>query len=132
MKNRLKQIFIFSLFAPVFCTFAAKDSRGLYGSQPAEVLDSVVGQANQTTSYQETALNGVNSDSPTYDSNYKLSNTFDWLRMNIATYLQRAVYIGLTVAVILLIYNGFLMVTHTITKSGDFAKMKKNVMYIAL
>jgi hypothetical protein len=132
MKNRLKQIFIFSLFAPVFCTFAAKDSRGLYGSQPAEVLDSVVGQANQTTSYQETALNEVNSDSPTYDSNYKLSNTLDWLRMNIATYLQRAVYIGLTVAVILLIYNGFLMVTHTITKSGDFAKMKKNVMYIAL
>lgn len=132
MKNRLKQIFIFSLFAPVFCTFAAKDSRGLYGSQPAEVLDSVVGQANQTTSYQETALNGVNSDSPTYDSNYKLSNTLDWLRMHIATYLQRAVYIGLTVAVILLIYNGFLMVTHTITKSGDFAKMKKNVMYIAL
>lgn len=132
MKNRLKQIFIFSLFAPVFCTFAAKDSRGLYGSQPAEVLDSVVGQANQTTSYQETALNEVNSDSPTYDSNYKLSNTLDWLRMHIATYLQRAVYIGLTVAVILLIYNGFLMVTHTITKSGDFAKMKKNVMYIAL
>ena len=132
MQNRLKKIFIFSFFVPVCFTFAASDSRGLYGNQPVDILGNVVSQANNTQKLQDTPLNNINSDSPTYDSNYKIANTLDWLRMNIGTYLQWAVYIGLTVAVILLIYNGFLMVTHTITKSGDFAKMKKNVMYIAI
>ena len=135
MQNRLKKLFIFALFVPVCFTFAASttsDKRGLYGGQPTEVLDTVVGKANETNPYQETSLNEINSDSPTYDSDYKIANTLDWLRTHIGTYLQWVVYIGLTVAVILLIYNGFLMVTHTITKSGDFAKMKKNVMYIAI
>ena len=120
MQNRLKKLFIFSLFVPVCFTFAASttsDKRGVYGQQPADVLANVVSQANSTQSSQDTPLNNINSDSPTYDSNYKIANTLDWLRMNIGTYLQWAVYIGLTVAVILLIYNGFLMVTHTITKS---------------
>jgi hypothetical protein len=42
------------------------------------------------------------------------------------------VYIGLVVAVILIIYNGFLMVTNGLHKEWDMAKVKKNLMNITI
>ncbi|HCB52021.1 TPA: hypothetical protein DEP21_05685 [Patescibacteria group bacterium] len=49
-----------------------------------------------------------------------------------APYIQWMVYIGMVVSVILVIYNGFLMVTKSINKEGDFGKVKKNLGYIAM
>ncbi|MEI7562737.1 MAG: hypothetical protein WCJ39_03315 [bacterium] len=54
------------------------------------------------------------------------------MKNNISPYIQWAVYIGLSLAGILLIYNGFLMVTHSIHGSGDISKLKKNIMYIMI
>jgi hypothetical protein len=56
----------------------------------------------------------------------------DWFRQNINPYLQWTVYIGLSIAVILLIYNGLLMVTNAIHKEGETAKVKKNIMNIVI
>jgi hypothetical protein len=42
------------------------------------------------------------------------------------------VYIGLSIAVILLIYNGFLMVTNAVHKEGETAKIKKNIINIVI
>jgi hypothetical protein len=56
----------------------------------------------------------------------------DWLRQNINPYIQRAVYLGLSIAVILLIYNGFLMVTNAVHKEGEAAKIKKNIINIVI
>jgi hypothetical protein len=95
-------------------------------------LDSVVGEANKTDQIQETALDGISNDQGSYQSEYQIANTLDYLRLHIATYLQWIVYIGLSLSVILLIYNGFLMVTHVVHKSGDFSKIKKNIMYIVI
>ncbi len=132
MNTRRKKIAIFLLLAPLSLTFAASDNWGWYGNSPTEVLDSVVWEANKNIQFQETALDGVNSQEGAYQSEYKIANTLDYLRMHIATYLQWIVYIGLSFAVILLIYNGFLMVTNVVHKDGDFTKIKKNIMYIAI
>ena len=132
MKKRLTTILLIGLFIPVGFSFAETDSWGKYGASPVAVFDSVIWEANNSQQFQETAFDGINSDEGAYQQEYQISNTLDWLRMHMGTYLQWIVYVGLTIAVILLIYNGFMMVTHSITKSGDFSKLKKNIQYIAI
>lgn len=113
-------------------TSAEETSRWLYGNSPTEVLDRVVWEANKKVEIQETALDNIDDTQWWYQGQYKISNTLDYLRMNIAPYLQWMVYIWLVVAVILVVYNWFLMVTHTINKSWDFGKIKKNLWYITI
>lgn len=132
MKKRWPIILIMSLFLTVWSVSANTDGRWDYGGTPMQVLDSVVGVANVPQSFQETAMDPINNQEGSYQSEYRVSNTLDWVRMHMATYLQWIVYFGLTIAVILLIYNGFLMVTHSVTKSWDFSKVKKNIQYIAI
>lgn len=117
---------------PLSFTFAETDSWWVYGDSPTAVFENIVGEANTNQQIQETAMDGINSDEWAYQQEYQISNTLDWIRMHMGTYLQWIVYVGLTIAVILLIYNGFMMVTHSITKSWDFAKLKKNLQYIAI
>jgi hypothetical protein len=61
MNTRRKKIVISLLFAPVCLTFAASDNWGGYGSNPVEVLDSVVSEANNTDQIQETSLDRINN-----------------------------------------------------------------------
>ena len=56
-----------------------------------------------------------------------------YLKNNIHPYIQWLVYAGLALATILLIYNGFLMVTNVVNGGeGDISKVKKNIMYIGI
>jgi len=104
----------------------------LYGTTPLEVLDNVAGNANTDYEIQETALNSANDQEWGYQKQYKIANTLDYLRNNIAPYLQRAVYLWLVVAVILIIYNGLLMVTNAFHKEGDMEKVKKRLINITI
>lgn len=113
-------------------SFAQTDSRGKYGSDPIQILDTVVSEANDEYKIQQTALDQATDTQWAYASPYKIANTLDWFRNNINPYLQWAVYIWLSVAVILLIYNGFLMVTNAIHKEGETAKVKKNIINIVI
>ena len=129
-----------SVLVVLFCVFVAPSfgfaqqttSRWSYGDSPIKVLDRVVDQANQDYKIQQTALNGATDTQWAYQSQYKIANTLDRFKNNINPYLQWAVYIWLSVAVILLIYNGFLMVTNSLHKEWDFAKVQKRVMYIVI
>lgn len=134
MKN-IKKIFFWLFVLCAFSTVLAqgnRDNRWLYGDTPIEVLDNVAGEANQDYEIQETALNDASDTQWGYTSQYKIANTLDYLRNNIAPYLQWAVYIGLVVAVMLIIYNGFLMVTNALHKEGDMAKVKKRLINITI
>lgn len=132
----MKKIFAAFLFCLIslvnLSVFAEQQSRWWYGNDPLEVLDRVVGEANKDVQFQETALDNITDKEGSFQAQYKISNTLDYLRINIAPYLQWAVYIWLVVAVILIVYNGFLMVTHTINKEGDFGKVKARIWYIAV
>ncbi len=123
------------MFAFVFSSFGFAQqatSWWKYGSDPITILDTVVQNANQDYKIQQTALDSVTDTQGGYQSQYKVSNTLDRLRNNINPYLQWAVYIWLTIAVILLIYNGFLMVTNAIHKEWDLTKVWKRIQYILL
>lgn len=138
-KTFLRLIFLFALSGVIAFSllgtksFAQRESRWLYGTTPMEVLDTVAQNANPPwNKIQDTALDTASDTQWWYTKQYKIANTLDYIRKNIAPYLQRAVYIGLVVAVILLIYNGLLMVTNAIHKEGDIAKVKKNLINITI
>lgn len=132
MKKLCTVILFCSLFLLNVGVFAEQESRWWYGNDPLEVLDRVVGEANKNVQFQETALDNISDKEGSFQSQYKIANTLDYLRINIAPYLQWAVYIWLVIAVILIVYNGFLMVTHTINNEGDFGKVKSRIWYIAI
>lgn len=113
-------------------SFAQVWTRWKYGEDPTRILETVVDKANQDFEIQETALDGVTDEQWWYAREYKIANTLTYFTNNIQPYIQRAVYVGLTAAVILLIYNGFLMVTNSIHSEWDGAKVKKNVINIAI
>ena len=113
-------------------SFAQVDTWWKYGKDPTTILDTVVSKANQDYEIQETALDGITSEQWWYAKEYKIANTLEYFKNNIQPYIQWAVYVWLTCAVILLIYNGFLMVTGSIHKEWDSGKIKKNITNIAI
>lgn len=112
--------------------FATNNSRSAYGDDPVQILDNVVETANDDYHIQQTALDHATNTQGAYLPQYKIANTLDWLRNNINPYLQRTVYIWLSAAVVLIIYNGFLMVTNAVHKEWDSAKVKKNIVNILI
>jgi len=131
----MKKFLLYSMvlfYSLPLLSFAESNNRGKYWSNPLQILDTVVSQANQEDSVQQTALDTATDKEWAYASKYKIANTLDWLRNNINPYLQYAVYIGLSVAVILLIYNWFLMVTNAAHKEWEAAKVKKNIINIII
>ena len=132
MKKVLLSIFLISFLSMPLLSFAQQWSWGTYGSDPISILDKVVQDANSDSKIQQTALDGVTDQQWAYAKQYKIANTLDWLRNNINPYLQRMIYIWLSVAVILLIYNGLLMVTNSIHGEWDMSKIKKRFIYILI
>ena len=59
MKRCILALFAFCFVFP-FLSFAAS-SRGTYGSNPTQILDNVVVQANDEYKTQDTALDGATS-----------------------------------------------------------------------
>ncbi len=131
MKKLILVAIMLGYSLPLF-SFAQSDSRGKYGEDPIQILDNVVSEANDEYKIQQTALDTATDKEWAYASQYKIANTLDRFRNNINPYLQRTVYIWLSVAVILLIYNGFLMVTNAVHKEWEVAKIKKNIINIII
>lgn len=131
MKKIILLILVFCYSFPLLI-FAQSTSRTKYGNNPIQILDTVVEEANVDYKIQQTVLDAANDKQWAYIGAYKIANTLDWFRNNINPYLQWAVYIWLSIAVILLIYNGLLMVTNSIHKEGETAKVKKNIINIVI
>ncbi len=131
MKKFVLFIFAVVYLLPLFI-FAQSDSRGEYGTDPIRILDRVKDEANDDFQIQQTSLDDATDMEWAYARQYKIANTLDRFRNNINPYLQRAVYIGLSAAVILLIYNWFLMITNAVHKEWETAKIKKNITNIII
>lgn len=101
-------------------------------SDPFDILEAVKEKANEDYRIQETALDEVTDELWPYHKEYKIANTLDYIRQYIYPYLQWVVYIWLVVAVILIIYNWFLMVTNWVHGQWDMSKIKKNLMNIVI
>ena len=100
-------------------------------STPIDMVDSLAGQVNKDH-IQDTALNDASRIHGSLPAEYRLANTLDDIRMQIAPYLQWMMYIGLSLAVILIIYNGFTMVTNVVAGSGEISAVRKRLTNIAI
>ncbi|GHW02940.1 hypothetical protein AGMMS50249_7260 [candidate division SR1 bacterium] len=105
-------------------------------STPTQLLDSIVGKANESDRINDTTLDGVTSQDSTSSSSgnpqFRITNTLGWISAHLHPYLQRIVFLGLTIATILIIYNGFMMVTNTLHDQGEIKKIQKNFVYIGI
>ncbi len=97
---------------------------------PIRMIDKVAQAVNYWDRIQDTAINDTTNIQWQYASEYKITNTLDSLRIQIAPYLQWTMYIGLSLAVIGIIYNGFLMVTKPLWSDGSNDKVKNRIMNI--
>jgi len=80
----------------------------------------VASEANDEYRIQETQLDDVSPLQGSYPSQYRLTNALDAIRKNIGPYIDRAFFVGLAFAVILIIYNGFLLVTNTLHGKAEW------------
>lgn len=106
-------------------------SRSNLWNTPSTVLDRVAERVNRDR-IQENALNDTSNTQWQYASEYKITNTLDALRVQITPYIQWTMFIGLSLAVMLLIYNGFLMVTNWLHGEWDTSKVKTRIMNIII
>lgn len=133
MKKRLLLLpsLITLLSLPLFADYP---SRTGYGAKPVSILDTIVDKANEDYYISESKFNDISSQTEQYDANpnHRITNTLYTLKNKIHPYLQRTLYLGLTAATILLIYNGFLLVTNGIHEQGEFSKIKGNLIPIGI
>lgn len=93
-----------------------------------QLLDSIAQGANQWNRIQETALNDISDIQGAYWE-YKIANTFDSIRIQIAPYIQWIVFLWLSFATIGLVYNGFTLVTSPAWWDGN-EKAKDRIISI--
>lgn len=121
---------IISIFTMIFLLGYSHATGTIRDDDPIRMIDKAAQQVNYGDRIQDTAFNDTSDIQWQYASEYKISNTLDSLRIQIAPYLQWTMYIGLSLAVIGIIYNGFLMVTKPLWADGDSDKVKKRIINI--
>ena len=119
--------FLFGLF-PLFGQWQWSN----YGSNPLQIVDRVVEDSNEEYRIQDSPLERVDENQGWYPMAYRMTNTLDSIRVNIAIYIQWAIFIGLSLAVVGLIIIGFNMVTNGITSAWTIDKVKKWVVSIII
>ena len=136
--NALKKItlcIIMIIFLWANIIYASKDNitwTTQRQGNPMQMLDNFAYKVNQNDRIQDNALNDITNIQGQYASEYKLTNTLDSIRMQIAPYIQWTMYIGLSLAVLGIIYNGFLMVTDSIHGNGTSDKVKSRIINISI
>ena len=130
----MKKFVVFTLISMLLgsVAFAQVWRRGSFGDDPDNILDNVAGEVNEDTGIQETQLNRVSRQEWGYAARFTISNTLDSIRIRLAPYLQWAVYIGLALAVIFIIYNWFLMVTWSLHSQWERSAVQKRLMMIII
>lgn len=110
-------------------TFAA----WLSNSTPEAFLDRIVQTSNSNFRSQKTQLDDVSAKSSwNPGSKYKITGTLGNIAQQIEPYLQWLTFIGLSSAVILLMRNGFKLVTGSsgLVDGGDMKTVKGNIQSI--
>lgn len=101
-------------------------------NDPLVILKEIVDN-DDTSAIIETKLDTVtNMPAAPIDTTgrFMLSNTLESVREQMSPYVQRIAFIGLASAVIMIIYNGVLLVT-TPLSPDQVANVKKRMVYIA-
>lgn len=130
LKKTTVYIIMFLLFGTNIFYVAAETSQRQ--GNPMQMLDNFAHDVNEWSRIQENALNDITDLQWQYEARYKISNTLDSIRMQMAPYIQRTMYIGLSMAVLAIIYNGFLMVTNSVHGNWTSEKVKGRIISICI
>ena len=136
MKNIIK-VFIVLLFGNLVfsAVFAGKPYKysSDWDNDPMTTMTNIISDANNWQyKIQETALDWITDLQWNHPQNYKITNTLDYIINNLDPYLQRAIYIWLVAAVVILIYLWFLMVTNWIHKAWEWKDISKKILNVVL
>ncbi|PZM87255.1 MAG: hypothetical protein DLD55_02305 [candidate division SR1 bacterium] len=129
-KIGLLAIAIFITGSMLITTHADESSWIDYSNSPTEIAASVVDKANEKHKIQETKFNKINNKGS--HGEYQITNTLERITKNIQPYIQWILYIGLVGATILLIWNGFRLVTNSSIGGGDIKTVKENIKSILI
>lgn len=99
-------------------------------NSPEEIAATIADKANEDIRVQDTKFDKITNKQWAYGKNYQITNTLERIRKNIQPYLQWMLYIGLIGATILLIWNGFRLVTNSVISWGDMKTVKGNIQTI--
>lgn len=125
----LVKIFL-SCMSGILVSVSLAQDWGVYdqNTQPIEIVDAIVQKENQSTKVITTKLDQVQQDQ-SFGAENKISGTLESVRKNLANYLEWFVFIGMTAAVVLIIYNGILLVMNPVSWD-DLKKIQKKLLYI--
>lgn len=120
----------------VFFWIEASAEDRKFGKNPVRVLEIVKKNANKDRSeqVQKTQLDDTTSKwcrDIGLDSRFTFTRTLCYIKNNIWSYLQYIMYIWLTAATILLIWNWFKLVTSQ-DREKEMKTFSKNLVYIAI
>lgn len=123
----------------VFSVSNAQDKEGTWWKfaehNPVDLLDTINTKANGSKAdrVQDTQLNNVTSKACTLwvKSNFTITRTLCYIKENIKSYLQYVIYIWLAVATIIVIWNGFLLVTSS-NREAQMTNFKKNMWFLVI
>lgn len=129
----MKQLIVWVASLCLWCVICVHaNGRDKYSGDPLRIVDEITHEANNESRIQETALDDLSQYQWSYPTQYRLSNTLDALRQQIGPYLEWAFFLAMAMAVILLIYNGLLLVTHSAHGQGDLGEIKKRLTNISI
>jgi len=131
-------IWIFAAFISSFLisnTANAQTDRN-FNQSPVRILETVKKNANAKKSeeVQKTQLDNTTSKWCTdigVDSRFTFTRTLCYIKNNVWSYLQYVMFIWLTAATILIIRNGFKLVTSD-DREKQISTFKKNLIYIII
>lgn len=129
-------LFLLSCFAlslvPTFASNQAASATSLANDTPENFLNRIVQTSNSNFKSQKTQLDDVSAKSSWASGKYKITATLGNISTQIEPYLQWISFIGLTTAVILLMRNGFKLVTNSsgMVDGGDIKTVKGNIKNI--
>lgn len=107
-----------------------------FNENPVKVLEKVKKNANKskTEQIQKTELDNTTSrwcKDIAADPRYTITKTLCYVKNNVWSYLQYVMFIWLTAATIIIIWNGFKLVTSP-NREKEMEAFKKNIVYIII
>lgn len=116
--------------------YEVSHNNSIFNQNPVRALDTFHDKANNSSSnrVQRTDLDTISSGpckELSVDGRFTITRTLCNIKASVWDYLQYIMYIGLAAATILLIWNGFKLVTSS-DREKQMTTFKKNLIYIII
>lgn len=109
--------------------FAGNQSRWQFGDSPDEILRSIKEKSDPYNMIETRLDDNLNTNSQAFGPTNRISNTLDQIRENLDPFVQRMVFIGLSGAVILIIWNAFSLSTSGVVGNDTQSKEIKDKIF---